>query len=144
MQHALEPVELGAVGEHDPADRGTVDLAVGVEDPVAPSLAQLRLEALVLAVDAVHELVRRGDGGAAARERRKRLSLSGRDTPGDRDRERPPRHYSGAGSSTQPRPRRSGLVGGSRGGLFNGRRLGGRSVSASHVGLDRAPKDRRR
>ena len=89
---ALEPVQLGAVGEHDRRDGRAVDLAVRAEDAVAPALAQLRLEALVLAVDAVHELVGRGDGGAAAFERRERLGLAGRDTPRDRDRERPPAH----------------------------------------------------
>ena len=58
MELGLEPGELGAVGEHDPADRRAIDLAVA-EDALAPALAQRRLQLLVLAIEAVDDVVGR-------------------------------------------------------------------------------------
>ncbi len=54
MELGLEPRELVAVGEDDPADRRAVDLAVG-EDALSPALAQRGLQLLVVAVELVDE-----------------------------------------------------------------------------------------
>ena len=64
----LEPGELGAVGEDDPADLRAVDLAVA-EDALAPALPQGGLQALVLAIEAVDDVVARDHGRAVTRER---------------------------------------------------------------------------
>src|SRR5207249_6192320 len=98
VELGLEPGELGAVGEDDPADLLPIDLAAP-EDPLAPPLPQSRLQPLVLAVKTVDDVVAGDHGGTVACERLERLALAGCDAARERDRERPLHDYSAGASS---------------------------------------------
>jgi hypothetical protein len=87
MELRFEPGQLGAVGEDEPADFLPVDLAVA-EDALTPPLTQRRLQAFVLAIEAVDDIVARDHGGTVALERAERLALAGGDAARERDRER--------------------------------------------------------
>src|SRR5262249_45995632 len=96
MELGLEPRQLVAVGEDDPADGGAVDLAAG-EDAVAPALAQRRVELLVVAVELVDDVVGGDRRGTGAREPLQPRALPRRDAARQRDRKRP-HGYSSDGS----------------------------------------------
>src|SRR5580765_5442028 len=91
MKLRLEPRELLAIGENDPADLGAVDLAVA-EDAVSPAIAERGLQPFVLAIKAMDDVVARDDRSAVTREGLQSLGLAGSDAAGDR--ERPLHRYS--------------------------------------------------
>src|SRR6476646_2009217 len=93
MKLRLEPRELLAIGENDPADLGAVDLAVA-EDAVSPAIAERGLQPFVLAIKAMDDVVARDDRSAVTREGLQSLGLAGSDAAGERDRERPLHRYS--------------------------------------------------
>src|SRR6185437_16492395 len=93
MKLRLEPRELVAIGENDPADLGAVDLAVA-EDAVSPAIAERGLQPFVLAIKAMYDVVARDDRSAVTREGLQSLGLACSDAAGVRDRERPPHRYS--------------------------------------------------
>src|SRR5205085_1330089 len=98
MELGFEPGEFRAVGEDDATDFLAVDLAVA-EHTLAPALPQGRLQPLVLAIEAVDDVVARDDGRTESFERAERLTLSGRDAARERDRERSLHDYSAGASS---------------------------------------------
>src|SRR6476659_8959033 len=99
MKLRLEPRELLAIGENDPADLAADDLAVAVdravaEDAVSPAIAERGLQPFVLAIKAMDDVVARDDRSAVTREGLQSLGLAGSDAAGERDRERPLHRYS--------------------------------------------------
>src|SRR6476620_8839100 len=93
MKLRLEPRELLAIGENDPADLGAVDLAVA-GDAVSPAVAERGLQHFVPAIEAMDAVVDRADRSAVTRESLQSLGLGGSDAAGERDRERPLHRYS--------------------------------------------------
>src|SRR5438270_12181773 len=96
MEQLLEPIELTAVTEDDLADAHPV--ADGV---VTPAFRDGRPDLGVVGEQVVHDRVGRQRRRAVPRERCERLALPRRDASGDRDRERPPSHYSAEGSASE-------------------------------------------
>src|SRR5205085_7122710 len=95
MQERLEPGELLRVAEDDLCDGGAVDLARLVEDALPEALEQGAAHLVVLADQAVDDLVARDDGRSVTCKGSERLALPRADAARDGDGNRL-RHYSGA------------------------------------------------
>jgi len=93
MQKGLQPGERVAVVEDNPRDRSAIDVAGIVEDACTEALQQRGPDLVVLAQEAVDDVVAGDRRRPVTREGVQGFCLTGADAPRDRDRDRSRSRY---------------------------------------------------